>query len=62
MCRSQILTIGSLEAQIVGLSYASCAAALSRYPDLDVPAVWDGLRVIEAAFVADARRRADSTR
>lgn len=57
MCGRQLLVVGVMQQRILGLAYDRCAAILVRHPELDVPAVWEGLRIIEAAFVEDAERR-----
>jgi hypothetical protein len=46
-----------MEPRPQGLRYEGCAAVLERHPGLDVPAVWDGLRVIEDAFVTAWERK-----
>jgi hypothetical protein len=42
---------------VIGLRAEGCAAKLARFPELDRPAVWIGLDVIETAFLIDQGRR-----
>jgi hypothetical protein len=47
---------------VVGLRYDGCAAKLARFGELDRPAVWIGLEVIEAAYLAEQSRRSERER
>ena len=51
-----------MEPRPLGLRYEGCAAVLSRHPSLDVPGVWEGLRVLEGEFVAAWERKAETTK
>jgi hypothetical protein len=42
---------------VAGLRYEGVAAKLAKFPELDQPGVWDGLEVIEQAFVVEHARR-----
>ena len=40
---------------VLGLRYADCAAALDVY-GLNVPEVWDGLRIVETVYCESVKR------
>jgi hypothetical protein len=39
------------------MRYEGVAAKLARFPELDRPAIWVGLEILEHAFLIDAARR-----
>jgi hypothetical protein len=44
------------------MRYEGVAARLQGSPDLDTPAVWAGLQVIESAFLAVSSKRRDQAK
>ncbi len=55
------LYVPGMGGSVLGVRYADCAAVLEVY-GLNDPEVWDGLRIVESAYVEAMRAQTESRR